>query len=172
MLPTTSYLKILTTYDVSLLQHIRTHTAEKPYPCTFDGCNKAFSLASALTIHNRTSFSLPPSFSLPLTLTFSQLKGTHTGDKPFSCPHPGCSSTFSESSNLSKHIKTHSGEKLFECDFFGCEKRFGRSDQLSRHRKIHIRKGSKVSLDLEMEMEVDDEAETERDGEGSDEESI
>jgi uncharacterized Zn-finger protein len=34
-------------------QHMRVHTQEKPYVCTFDGCGKAFALASALTIHMR-----------------------------------------------------------------------------------------------------------------------
>lgn len=63
--------------------------------------------------------------------------GTHTGAKPFSCPEPGCTSTFSESSNLSKHIRTHKGEKTHVCD--ACDRAFARSDQLARHKKIHSR---------------------------------
>ena len=40
-------------------------------------------------------------------LTDIKIAGTHTGDKPFKCSHPGCDMAFAESSNLSKHLKTH-----------------------------------------------------------------
>lgn len=80
------------------------------------------------------------SFDAKLTLS----PGIHTGDKPFLCPHPGCTSAFSESSNLSKHIRTHKGEKGYACD--ECGKAFSRSDQLARHKKIHARaRGEEVS---------------------------
>lgn len=40
---------------MTLTQHMRVHTNERPYKCTHPGCEKAFSLASALTIHLRES---------------------------------------------------------------------------------------------------------------------
>ncbi|KAL8712072.1 MAG: hypothetical protein Q9225_006999 [Loekoesia sp. 1 TL-2023] len=44
-------------------------------------CSKAFSRPSSLRIHNHS----------------------HTGEKPFKCPHPGCGKAFSVRSNMKRH---------------------------------------------------------------------
>jgi len=44
-------------------------------------CNKAFSRPSSLKIHSHS----------------------HTGEKPFKCPHPGCEKAFSVRSNMKRH---------------------------------------------------------------------
>ena len=33
--------------------------------------------------------------------------GTHTGEKPFVCSHPGCDKRFSQSGSVSRHEQTH-----------------------------------------------------------------
>jgi insecticidal toxin complex protein TccC len=64
-------------------KHRRTHTGEKLYPCTWEGCGKSFTESGNLKKHLRT----------------------HTGEKPYKCPH--CDHSSSQSAHLTRHIKTN-----------------------------------------------------------------
>jgi uncharacterized C2H2 Zn-finger protein len=69
-----------------LTTHVRTHTGETPYICTWVTCDKKFKRSDELTRHMRL----------------------HTGERPFKCPL--CPKTFSRSDHLRKHSKSHRGD--------------------------------------------------------------
>lgn len=45
------------------------------------------------------------SFSRPSSLRIHVY--SHTGEKPFQCPHPGCGRSFSVHSNMRRHLRVH-----------------------------------------------------------------
>lgn len=98
-----------------LVNHLRVHTGEKPFPCSYPSCNKVFARSENLKIHIRT----------------------HTGEKPFVCEFPGCDRRFANSSDRRKHIHVHTLEKPYRCKFHGCNKCYTHPSSLRKHVRSH-----------------------------------
>ena len=62
---------------------------------------------------------------------------THTGAQPYACEHEGCGKRFSQSGHLTTHMRNHTGERPYACELEGCGKRFSRSGDLTRHMRTH-----------------------------------
>eukprot|EP01125_Pyxidicula_operculata_P016595 TRINITY_DN572_c0_g1_i1.p1 TRINITY_DN572_c0_g1~~TRINITY_DN572_c0_g1_i1.p1 ORF type:complete len:441 (-),score=105.16 TRINITY_DN572_c0_g1_i1:299-1621(-) len=126
----------------ALASHTRSHVGDKPYKCTFPGCDKSFAWPSNLSHHKRIHLEDKPykctfpncgkSFSNASNLI--QHSRIHSGARPYKCDT--CGKSFTNLSNYKQHSRTHTGERPFKCNYFGCPKEFTTQSSLKQH---HIR---------------------------------
>ena len=88
---------------------------EKKFPCTWEGCSKAFTGQWNLTRHLRV----------------------HNGEKPFVCNFEDCAFACSNKDSLERHSRLHTGEKKFVCNFEGCDYASVNKYTLIRHIRVH-----------------------------------
>ncbi|KAF8925176.1 hypothetical protein BGZ58_001067 [Dissophora ornata] len=62
---------------------------------------------------------------------------THTGERPFRCPVPGCDKKFSRPDSLTTHTKTHSNVRPYICQVKGCTKAYYHARSLKKHELAH-----------------------------------
>ena len=150
----------------SLDAHVRAaHSKIRPYMCTYEGCNKAYSNSSQLLQHTRLHTGGKP-YQCNLcdkSFTFANehkehIKDMHTSSTSHKCSYchktyaseeelslhktkdhrvecEVCNKTFSRLAYLQVHIKVHEGEGKFNCST--CFKSFDNESNYRQHIKIH-----------------------------------
>jgi hypothetical protein len=80
-------------------------------------------------------------------------KRVHSGEKPYICSHQDCPSRFANLHSLKKHMRTHTGERPYLCK--ECGKSFTENSNLKRHMKVHEKAYKATSGSLSLEQAAD-----------------
>ncbi|XP_051791658.1 zinc finger protein 407 [Erpetoichthys calabaricus] len=95
----------------ALNNHMKLHTGQKPFKCSWPTCHYSFLTLSGMKDHYRT----------------------HTGEKSFLCDLCGFAGGTRHA--LTKHRRQHTGEKPFKCDL--CNFASTTQSHLTRHKRVH-----------------------------------
>lgn len=88
---------------------------DKKFPCTYEGCNRAYKTKGNLKTHLKI----------------------HNGDYSYRCEYDGCEKSFVSSYSYKIHHRIHTKEKPYQCETDGCEKKFNTRYRLQAHMRIH-----------------------------------
>eukprot|EP01029_Cantina_marsupialis_P019822 TRINITY_DN460_c4_g1_i1.p1 TRINITY_DN460_c4_g1~~TRINITY_DN460_c4_g1_i1.p1 ORF type:complete len:546 (-),score=122.81 TRINITY_DN460_c4_g1_i1:349-1986(-) len=142
--------KIVTNFK----RHMKTHTLDKPFKCSFPECNYSCSRKDHLKKHFMVHTYLPRKLPSKAILKRYQMKGENGNEndddectevpiktakkniikKKFMCPH--CRKELTTKQSLTEHINSlHTGEKPFKCPH--CDFAHARRSKLTLHMRKH-----------------------------------
>ena len=119
---------------------MRTHSGERPFPCSFPGCRASYMAPGALAQHLkkhsliRKEADMDEESSDKISPSSSGTPNTnHTNRDKNDRRCELCKNHFPTPSRLADHMRSHTGEKPFVCPYAGCGSRFSRRDNLTAH---------------------------------------
>ncbi|XP_015919836.1 zinc finger protein 624 [Parasteatoda tepidariorum] len=102
--------------ECKLKVHMFSHSTDtRPFKCSFDGCDWAFTTPYRLRRHEET----------------------HLGSKEYICDFEGCNRKFTTIYNLKTHTKQHKWANSLTCPAKDCQLSFANRRKLELHLRIH-----------------------------------
>ena len=115
-----------------MCRHIRGHTGEKPFMCTFPECRMRFADKSALTRHSQI----------------------HT-PQLFKCNFENCGKVYRSKASLDYHTRTHTEVDPYRCTEKGCGKSFNSPKSLARHHQLwHAVRNSSTLVEQKLREKI------------------
>lgn len=122
--------------NYKLQEHMRKHTGEKPYSCSYQDCKKAFRLVNSIKKKkfNNALCLVRIVICFRSKIGLAQHEANHSGQYEFSCGT--CGKGFQCKSYLVVHQRVHSDLKPYVCK--QCSQRFKTKQSLLDHMNRHL----------------------------------
>ena len=130
----------------NLKQHMKRHSDEYPFICSYEGCNSKFKIKGDLEGHMISHSTLRP-FKCTIDDCASKFKTNkellnhirvvHSTVRRFKCNHDGCNLSFKTKPALEQHMISHTTVRPYKCTFVNCGIAFKTNGGLTVHKRIH-----------------------------------